>query len=811
MAQNSKLATVWNDAIASGVFEDDDAAEVKGLKALGGPRLYAAKTQDQIKQDAKKKTMDLMNFQHKNLHPNHMHGQVPPAKKPRHSSAKVHQAVKSGAPFGGQRNRTRGNSISNMAGPSRHTAVSSAPRRSVSRPAQGPPKVAHPAQRVVSIPPSEYGGNQQIVDPPNMVARAEVLLTPPGKQGSLQCIVFLTIAPAPSLGFCLMFVDNKLFARFAIAEYQDFMSSDLTLSLHFGLETVLYFTFTFRTASELEGFLKVLRDVKAGKCLVAAIESSASVQKPAAENSVTPAQAAPTKIALDLPAPTKPAPGKFVPAKVAPANTALEKPAVRTPSPTAPKAVQYAARRLTEEPDRSRQLENQHRSGSTYGVLISLEGDDTSPINEPRSSEASTLLSSLQPYSSEDAESSTPTQNGALEDVKLPVAGAVSMLRNILATFIMKNTSRKTKQQLDAAVEGIREAVMDVICQGFTETERQETAAQIEDHMNSSAAVSGERHRVQYTEEELLSMRENQVQPPAWLADVIGELPRRQRPSRVSSVDDVATKEHIRKSTVGMDWVLSKEESPATPKQPPTEKTEKVTLAQSPVMSSQGVQTTGNVNIAPPRTDVGLRASRWSSRVAAPIRNQNAFTGLPYESRWKKGSYMYELAQLDPQAQIDAPVRDLVNFYFPTAGADGELETLASVQMVNGSKNLQSSPSDLSSDAQMGELRRNMARLTLESSSGSRATSCSSVQGEQLIPIEENPTPPTSSFNAAAQTFTPTARTFTPTTSTLPPVTTSAHSSTPTLSGLGSSRHASRAALPTAGQFNFHLPRLHRK
>ncbi|KAK0739949.1 hypothetical protein B0T21DRAFT_382874 [Apiosordaria backusii] len=833
--RGAKMSNVWNDAIASGAFDDDDAAEVKGLDDLGGARLHA-----------KSKTLTLLNYQRNNLPPFAMQ---PPAKKQRTSHEQIDRAFKNKEPLGGHHNRNQNASSSKMAAPSRHSSSSATLGNA-------------------AIPVSQYGGNQQIANPPNMAARAEVLLTPPGKNASMPSIVFLTVAGAPILGYCMMFVENKLFAQFTISEYQDFMSSDLTLSLHFG-ENVLFFSLTFRNTSELEGFLKVLREIKAGKYAVVAVESSA--QRPAPDTSIGPKKSAPTKVAPAKTAPAKTAPAKTAPEKAAPAESTFEKPVVHLPPPTAqaavptPKTVQYASRILTGEASSNRQPGEQQRAHSAQGVLINLDANDTSHVSDRRSSEASALLSTLQPYGKGDSKAITLTQNGAseeqsapapydhnnsrantpaqngaltLEPFKLSVPEAIAMCRNILATFILKKAGGKTKRELAATVDGIREAVMEVVCGDFTESERQDIIAQIEVYLNSSAATSGQHHRLKYTKEEMYGMIKNQVQPPPWLSNLTflpprtetRQPPRLENPLYTHPVDDVVTKQHIRKSTMGMDWVLGKTKSsvsaaseqplavgkaesskPAPVKPPVAEKAKENTSVQTSTTTSQPSQDPARSKPEPRKPDVGLQASRWSSVTAAPIQHSNAFTGLPYENRWKKGSYLYDLAQLDPQAKVEAPIEDVVEFFLPTSQAGGQAAALSSFQMLNGNPTLQSSASDLSSDTQVRDLGRQMAQLTLKSPSGSRATSCSSVQREsidqvsQLIPIEEDLT--ASPFNAAARTFTPTVRAFAPPTSTPPPANPNTPSSTSTLRGLGASRHASRAALPTAGQFNFHLPK----
>ncbi|KAK4180544.1 hypothetical protein QBC36DRAFT_354433 [Triangularia setosa] len=800
VARCTNMATVWKDAVASGVFDDDDAAAVKGLDDLGGPRLHERKA------DARVKATALINFQKRqnnNLHPYAMQSQMPPSKKPRHSSSHIHQTVKSGTPFGGHHNRNQNASSSKMTGSSRQSSAPIPPSYSTSKHVQGPPRIVQQRLEIISIPPSQYGGNQKIASPPNMVARAEVLVTPPGNKRPMPSIVFLTVAGAPTLGLFMVFVENKLFIQFTISEYQDFMSSDVTLSLHFG-ENVLFFSLTFRTAAELEVFLKVLRELKAGKYSVRALESS--TKKPVAEMLVAPKTSG-------------------VPVKTAPPDAAPAKPVARLPPPTAqavtpaPKAMQYATRMLAGEGSSRCQLDDHHNVESPQGVLISLDGKDTSPVSKRCSSEVPALV----PHAHNISRASTPTQNDALtlEPFKLSVPDAVAMLRNMLTAFIMKKAGGKTKQELAATVEGIREAFMDVVCQDHTGSERQEVVAQIEDYLNSSAATSGEHRRLQYTKEEMFEMFDNQVQPPAWLANLpylpprtkSRQSPRLEDPLYTPPVDDVVTKKNICKSTMGMDWVLRKAEFSATtnrgqpvavitressmaasPKQPESEKSKKTILLQPSTATLQPVQVPVKPMDEPRKPDVGLQASRWSSGMAAPIQNINAFTGLPYENRWKKGSYLFDLAQLDPQTKVDRPVDDLVDYFLPTSQAGGKAGAFPT---------LQSSASDLSSDAQVGDLGRQMSRLSLNSPAGSRATSCSTVRREpieqvsQLIPIEEDPaTPP---LNAAAQTFTPTARAAVPATSTPPPANLNTPPSTSALRGLEASRHASRAALPTTG------------
>lgn len=372
-----------------------------------------------------------------------------------------------------------------------------------------------------------------------------------------------------------------------------------------------------------------------------------------------------------------------------------------------------------------------------HDTLINLDKDDESVADSHHPSEATDLLSTLDPHDFSrglDCHTS-PADHVSREEI-------VDTARHLLNFFLLTGTGGKaeTLAQVNEMAEGVRSGVLehmikDARAQGF----RPEQLEEIRGMVNSvfAALIAAKQKslpghndprasRVQYTVLELMAMRDGAVQPSSFLFEVPkpGDGPRQARGSpRGRSFSQPSPKprttfdqSQAAKSANAMQWALGAVEGNLNSKAPEGEP-----------KKAEGTK------VAPARPgDSGLQSSRWAS-YGAEIKHANYFTGPAYERTWSKRSYLEDLAQLDPHAKITAGAEDLVDLHFPMP-KDEETRPIPAASRVpdQQGKAPPHTPSRFSSKSgpdtpvtEMENLEVRMARLSLLSPTGPKFTPAS--------------------------------------------------------------------------------------
>ncbi|KAJ4302336.1 hypothetical protein N0V88_002480 [Collariella sp. IMI 366227] len=533
------------------------------------------------------------------------------------------------------------------------------------------------------------------------------------------------------------------------------------------------------------------------------------------------------------------------------------------------------------------------------GTLIDFEGNDEGDTTSLPQSEAVQLLSTLEPYDSNDI--------GTVSFSSEEIRKVITMTLRGLMTFFC-SMSQMTPGQADETAKGVKSGVRahlikDATSQGFGGQDLEKYKAIIDEVLGtipflasgSSSETFGSRGepsnssgapgRLQYTAEELLSWRQGAVEPSVRLAD-IPHLPLPQNGRLTTgSLQELAPcnrkpeliryrPSQLRKSADGMQWVLGEDVSPqqkpeaasssqqlaprnrrlelaryrsAQPrKSAPQQEPEKAidVVAGTPAAATPVAVST--VTMPGVAEDSGLQSSRWATGTSE-IKYTNYFTGPQYEKTWSKRSYLWDLAQIDPQAKMNVGTEDIVNFYFPVEDkedipADEDIQpaiasmpanedTLTDVsapqpatdssQMLNngfgnGSRPGYDTPIPYARTDSIERLRDSLSRLSIRSpvAAASRRGGISEVEKSSRRPsiqassnlnqlaaprmFESVRLPSPVSLSSAAQ---PRSVSVGLLGQALP-----APAAQPRVRGLAASRHSLGAGLSSSGEFNFHVP-----
>jgi hypothetical protein len=327
-------------------------------------------------------------------------------------------------------------------------------------------------------------------------------------------------------------------------------------------------------------------------------------------------------------------------------------------------------------------------------ALVDLEAaDDAEVVTPTQPSEATELLSTLEPY---------PPTNGTgsrSPSADVSPAGIIEIAHHMFKFFALSGAGGGTEtiEQIEQMVAGVSEGVLKHFTQDAeTRGLGPQGIQEIKEMVESTFKALGEARqkalrarqalmnppetpRPPYTVEKLLSLRGAAVSPPAYMAD-IPYLPKPGGRSRQISSSSLGSHtpydgnpaasftRSVSKSAAAMQWALGE---PVPTKPEP----EKVPKAPTQVAASSAAEL-GAIQ------DTGLRNSRWSSG-AAEIKSENWFTGPRYEKTWSKRSYLEDLVHLDPQAKVTVGTQDIANFYFPMPNDNqvqaGPVETQSSV------------------------------------------------------------------------------------------------------------------------------------
>ncbi len=378
-------------------------------------------------------------------------------------------------------------------------------------------------------------------------------------------------------------------------------------------------------------------------------------------------------------------------------------------------------------------------------TLINLDKDDESLADSQHPSEATELLSTLDPPDFSKGPDGDPSPADHVSRKKI-----VDTARHLFNFFLLSGTGGKTETlaQLNEMAEGVRSGVLEHMIQdararGFGTKHLEE----IRDMVNSvfAALIEAKKKtlhaqnelrvsRLQYTVVELMSMKDNAVQPPSCFFEVPylpkrGDCPQQANSSSrgrsFSSPKPRTTfdESQAAKSVNAMQWAMGAVESIPNPQA--LEKETKKTGGATTVQARPG--------------DSGLQSSRWVSD-GSKIKHANYFTGPAYERTWSKRSYLEDLAQLDPHAKINAGAEDLMDLYFPMPKDEG-MEPGPSEPRPPTHQGDMPPPSPFPSapdtpTAEMDKLQARMARLSLLSPTGPRFTP---ANGENKPPTSVEP------------------------------------------------------------------------
>jgi len=410
-------------------------------------------------------------------------------------------------------------------------------------------------------------------------------------------------------------------------------------------------------------------------------------------------------------------------------------------------------------------------------TLIAFEEDDTS-VASPHPSEAAELLSTLEPYPNGNGTDTPYSQttivemarnvfefflfSGAggrtvtVEETNRVADGVRSgVLEHIMQDARVKGAGTDEVQAIEAMVNNVFAALSDSNRRAqlahAESTQAQPVAAQPPQarpveaplaHAEPTRAqptqtpvVEAQQNRtrdarVRYTPEELLSLRLAAIQPPASLADnpylpkSDGRAVKLGTPSQGRLVARTSPRDgrekpraslgrpQVEKAAHAMQWVLGAEpRTPTEPKAPKLELKPETRETRAATSSTAGRSVT---------QDSGLQSSRWAS-AGTEGKHANYFTGPAYEKTWAKRSYLEDLAQLDPQAEVIAGAEDLMDFYFPLP-SNGEIVAGPSGGQTPADGGEDAAPTENVSEAATPErtdnietLRVGISRLSIES------------------------------------------------------------------------------------------------
>lgn len=801
------MGSVWQAAIENGVFEDDDAAGVRGLDDLGGARRYdTARRSGQstmpvptissdsgqvIRRDppppnagtrktheAAARTRRLLNVMNNNMMPN-------THRRTRVASNNVMQAMNNNAPISMGNNPDK-----EKCRPSRVVAATAAPVVDSSLPA----------------------ANAAVLELEDTLLRAEVLFRRPNENSRMPSIVLLSSGGPPTFGLFTVMVNDAKFYQWAIATYDDYLNSE-DLEVCFLFNHGLGYSFTFKTQDQLVRFLNVLKDLKkAAATGISQTSTPLPIQKPAHMSAPLPKEPTVQKPVSKPSLPFIPPAASPLPPDLLTSNTQIRR--------------SQEIVRPTSQGEESR------------AKLINLDTENASTAPSRAPSEASELLSTLEPYDF---------------TKKLELQGPASFIKNIravarafLGAFHLNGKAGKTKAEIAETTQGIREGIIQhfeddetltaeerqliepalfsifeeminnspakaaapekTLGVGFPTSSRPSAPATNQaESISPTTSTSSGSNRIQYDSDEMKAMRENAIAPSTDLGSLEflpkpGE-PKVFKPRPAPSVRGWESSQ-LAASTSAMGWVMGAKAKPAgasAEKQPLKDQVVKTAQGQKPVATQQ-----------PNKADVGLQQSRWA-KPGAEIQQANAFTGGQYEKLWKQGSYYYDLIVLDRNAQLGCTSTEVImNMFYPET--DGEI-----VMPSNSSQSRFRSDSQLISIAtastgsadHIEHLRRGIERMTIRSQRG--ASAASSRRGSEAQP-SASPMPlaslPVQQAAQPSSVAANNARAYLPGDENQPvrqPIQPPA--AVQGLRGLGASRHSGGNALVTSGKFDFVLPK----
>ena len=620
--------------------------------------------------------------------------------------------------------------------------------------------------------------------PENTVFRVSINFWSRTINPAVAAIVFLFSGNRPQLGgFFTVVLFGRMYCQWPISAWYDYSTgANRSLGVTFRESNGASQTYQlfFINDKDMGEFMAAVRSLQSGTSSSPAVINSAVTNPPAVKSSV---QVASARVASK-------ATQHLLPSTCAP-NGADGNSAVREPV-TSPVT---------------------NNGASTAIVAASYSPPDKSTNEEARDMAPTRKTGELEQDAPADAsiatsESSLVISGSVTPSTRLTRQQILATCGRLLHVFIIAGLEGETKEEVGQTVAGIKAGVLahvmeDAGVRGLSAQALQEIEDLVRGVFDSlpmfSNDAGGERRRIQYSHEELMSRRHAAVQPLACLDIPYSLKPQNSRRQTITSSHET----QITRSANAMQWVLGQPSSPV-PEPERTQPTVRgVTRAdgtpsdKAPPSKPEPALVSSAAGAAVPR-DTGLQKSRWASG-EEDVKHANYFTGPRYEKDWPKRSYLNDLAQLDLQAKVTAGAEDLIDFYFPSQGYDdapvGFQAVANSGNIANASPGVDVSStfgarsrSSTSKTDSIETLRVGMSRLSIQSP---RPAPAQPVQVPQSL--ADAPAPPSSHA------------------STQPSSASQATQSPAVLRGLGASRHSARNAPSSSGQFNFHIPKSARK
>ncbi|KAK3377926.1 hypothetical protein B0H63DRAFT_525184 [Podospora didyma] len=626
-------------------------------------------------------------------------------------------------------------------------------------------------------------------------------------EGGLPSWVYLSAAPAPILGLFTLHVLGQKYCEWPIPRWYNYTSDSNQLIVEFRDTNGcgIYYGLYFNRMSDIQDFLSCVRELQNGE--FAADKKNMAVEE--FVNSRTPAIETPATPVVNI----APPPGLAPPPSLTPG---LAPPPTLSPPPGLTVNPNRSGQRLDTQSPRGQpsgalpeqpRVSNGNNVGNGFGNPETAPNNTTEDVTEDVIGIKSTEDLQVEPQLIED-EILTQAQ-AEIITAKTMKDKLRDFARIFLKVYTLGGISGKTKKEIAETVEGIKSGMLEclmsfdpsekemlneVFREVFEGPDAEPENVQEEAGPSVQLALPAKEeapapidqvpaggYRNTYSFDTLISLRQCAKTLPESLARV--PIPIRSKndlkPSYhqsssqppkpgapvLSDVGKGFSESDASKSTQAMDWVMGKSQ----PSQPSTTDT----LTQdSPVdTNAPGQQTsTGNANGRPNQLrhgpperpqDKGMSVSRWATP-EAQIKSANQFTGPRYEKYWPKGSYLYDLAQLDPMANVTANADEIGEFFFPPS--EKVSQTLGSSSAISATPD------------KIGRLSSGLSQISI---------------------LE----PPTSALASA-----PTVTVSTPTV-TVPTPTALTAAARPRFRGLGASRHNdSGTSLGSSGNFDFYCP-----
>ncbi|KAK4148003.1 uncharacterized protein C8A04DRAFT_23795 [Dichotomopilus funicola] len=828
-SQGMRFDEVWEAAINSGVFNDDDAEGVRGLDDLGGGRLYD-NTSTGVSRGALVGNMTMSILNQRNAQPG---GRKKKKKSASPLQQQLHMVV-----------------LKQQGPPAQNGTVRRPASSTTARPNPKGVSLANTAK----IPRRENISNLTIsesskewVDPDtplpvhiaNIIYRVGVRFSSRDIDPAMPAVAVLSAAKRPEMGVFQVVLRSRVQCHWTIATWDDyFTGADNHLSVTFrDGHSIHGYQLYFKTSVELVKFITTVKDLQNGEYLHTVDIPATAAQDPA------PAGAA-SRRSTEMPAAHVAINGRTAETSALdPAESLLE--LSEAPVREVAKRFPVADTSLLDSPIPADEFDRM--SQATHEV------DSESAAPDQPLFQKSDMLSVI---GANHASDKTPGGH-AIQSFRDAV---VNTARTVFQFFCYSGAGGKTvtEHEFRETAEGVKSGVLQYMIQeakqGGLGKKELET---LEDAINE-VLRSKVQSRLVYSIEDLLSMRSNATKPPGCLAD-IPYLPKPVK--RQVSASSTANSVH-RQNAANRQAAASIDDTQKTLSKSGSDEDKEKTSGSGFASRQTPVSETSSFD-ASSLQDKGLRGSRWASGTA-DVKHPDYFTGPKYEKVGGR-SYLNDLAQLSPGVAVTTGTEDLVDLFFPRPEEENHhLDPVESRTLFSYDQGPTAAPSgpgehtgtEISTPSKadnMETLRLEMSRLSIWSPAAPSSENIGTVapvrpsgpnsSSRALMelcsqPASTEPTKP-NGISTVKKVPRPTQMLYAPppaqasrlantaTTSTVPPLEVlqplmaqtkaAEHSESPSpqvvpqavpkMRGLAASRHSSGVAPSSSGNFNFHLPR----